>query len=386
MMRLAVLGASGFIGARIVERLHLCRRAEIRPVVRNPARLAGPARFALDGRVADGLDRAALAAAMAGCDAVVHAIAGDRRTILGTAEAAYCAAQDAGVRRMIYLSSASVHGQAPAPGTDERSPLRRRQPVAYNRHKIDAESLLERLRSSGSVELVILRPGIVYGPRSSWIGGLADELLSGKAYLVEGGAGICNALYVDNLVHAVELALRAPGIDREAFLLGDEETVTWRDFYRPIAEALGVSVDRIPSLRYAPRFDWKAWRRSALRLLPKPVGAAARAAYSAARSRWPDQEPSHGASRGGPVPSLERALLHRCRVKLPWDKARERLGYAPIVSFAEGCRRSVAWLDFADYPVVATAGPDHRRAFLDSAADEIAAQAVSASSAAIRRS
>jgi nucleoside-diphosphate-sugar epimerase len=279
-----------------------------------------------------------------------------------------------------------VHGQAPAPGTDERSPLRRRQPVAYNRHKIDAESLLCRLRSSGSVELVILRPGIVYGPRSSWIGGLADELLSGKAYLVEGGAGICNALYVDSLVHAVELALRAPGIDREAFLLGDEETVTWRDFYRPIAEALGESVDRIPSLHYAPRFDWKAWRRSALRLLPKPVGAAARAAYSAARSRWPDQEPSHGASRGGPVPSLERALLHRCRVKLPWDKARERLGYAPIVSFAEGCRRSVAWLEFADYPVVTTPGPVDRRAFLDPASDKIAAQAVSASSAAIRRS
>ena len=176
MMRLAVLGASGFIGARIVERLHLCRKAEVRPVVRNAARLAGPARFALDGRVADGFDRAALAAAMEGCEIAVHAIAGDRRTILRTAEAAYRAAQDAGVRRLIYLSSASVHGQAPAPGTDERSPLRRRQPIAYNRHNIDAESLLRRLRSSGSVELVILRPGIVHGPRSSWIGGLADEL------------------------------------------------------------------------------------------------------------------------------------------------------------------------------------------------------------------
>ena len=84
--------------------------------------------------------------------------------------------------------------------------------------------------------------------------------------------------------------------------------------------------------------------------------------------------------------ALERALLHRCRVKLPWDKARERLGYVPIVSFAEGCRRSVAWLEFADYPVVTTPGPDDRRAFLDPAADKIAAQAVSASSAAIRRS
>jgi hypothetical protein len=48
----------------------------------------------------------------------------------------------------------------------------------------------------------------------------------------------------------------------------------------------------------------------------------------------------------------ERALLHRCRYKLPWHKAETILGYAPEVSFAEGCRRSVAWLAFAGYPVV----------------------------------
>ena len=66
---------------------------------------------------------------------------------------------------MIYLSSASVHGQSPVPGTDETSPLQSRQPIPYNRSKIEAERRLSRARSSGAVELVILRPGIVYGPR-----------------------------------------------------------------------------------------------------------------------------------------------------------------------------------------------------------------------------
>jgi nucleoside-diphosphate-sugar epimerase len=224
-MQVAILGASGFIGGRLVERFHLTGQMKPRPVARTPARLAGAARFALEGRVADALDRRALADAIAGCDAAVHAIAGDRRTIIGSAEAAYRAAEDAGLRRMVYLSSASVHGQAPAPGTDERSALSRRQPIAYNRSKIDAEQRLQRLRASGKVELVILRPGIVYGPRSYWTGGLADELLSGEAYLVEGGAGICNALYVDNLVHAVELALTTARIDGEAFLVGEAETL-----------------------------------------------------------------------------------------------------------------------------------------------------------------
>ena len=226
-----------------------------------------------------------LAAALAGCEVVVHAIAGDHRTILATAEAAYRAAQDAGLKRMVYLSSASVHGQAPAPGTDEHTPLDRRQPVPYNRSKIEAEALLKHLRSSGSVELVILRPGIVYGPRSCWTGGLADEVLAGEAYLVDGGTGVCNALYVDNLIQAIDLALTAPEIDGEAFLLGEEETVTWRDLYRPIVEALGVEIDLIPSVAYGPERGWKTQARRAQQCLPEPARMAIRAAHHAVHSR-----------------------------------------------------------------------------------------------------
>lgn len=351
-MRVAILGASGFIGGRIVERLHLTGEAEPRPVVRTAARLAGPARFALDGRVADALDRRALAEAMAGCEAAVHAVAGDRRTILLSADAAYRAAEETGLKRLIYLSSASVHGQAPAPGTDERTALSRRQPVAYNRSKIDAEALLGRLRRSGAVELVILRPGIVYGPRSYWTGGLADELLSGDAYLVEGGTGICNALYVDNLVHAIQLALSMPGIDGEAFLLGEEETVTWRDLYRPVVEALGLSMEEVPSVPCPAPQRWKEQARRALRFLPDPARAALRAARRALHVRRSSAEaPWQHAARPSPLPTLEKALLHRCPTKLPWTKAHERLGYRPVVNFEEGCRRSIAWLEFAGYPV-----------------------------------
>ena len=267
-MRVAVLGASGFIGSRTVEKFHLSGRVEVRPVVRQTGRLAGVARFGLDGLVADGFDRSALAAALAGCDVVIHAIAGDHRTIIDTAQTTYRAASDAGVKRMIYLSSASVHGQSPAPGTDETTPLQSRQAISYNRSKIEAERRLNRARSSGAVELVILRPGIVYGPRSYRTGGLANEILAGEAYLVGGGEGICNALYVDNLVHAMELCLTAPELDREVFLLGETETVTWREFYRPIVAALGLGMEIIPSLAYRRDWQLKTAARRALGFLP----------------------------------------------------------------------------------------------------------------------
>lgn len=165
----AILGASGFVGTRAVEMLHLLGVRNVRPVARRASGLALTCRFNLDARVADGLDQVALTRAFEGCDAVVHAIAGDPATILGTLEPVYAAAQDAGVRRLVYLSTASVHGQTPEPGTDETSPLSDRQALPYNNAKVRAERRLRALRERGQVELVLLRPGIVFGPRSFWV-------------------------------------------------------------------------------------------------------------------------------------------------------------------------------------------------------------------------
>lgn len=333
--RVAILGANGFIGSRLVEMLHLESLAEVRPVVRRVSSLARSARFALEGRVADGFDAAALRKGFEGCDIVIHAIAGDRRTILGTLAPTYEAASAVGVRRLVYLSSASVHGQAPLPGTDESSPLSARQSIPYNNSKVRAERRLQRLRRGGDVEVVILRPGIVFGPRSSWTGGLADELLAGRAYLVDGGSGICNSIYVDNLVHAIHLAATVSGVDGHAFLVGDRETVTWADFYRPVVEALGMSLSDVPRVDF--RGGRATWRGRVAKLgsrLMRPVRRRIRPAPSE------------------PTATEERALLHRCQYKLPSQKAETMLGYQPSISFDEGCRRSVGWLAFAGYPVV----------------------------------
>ena len=63
MVRMAILGAGGFIGNRAVEMLHLGGRFEVIPVVRTAQSLALASRFELDSRVADGRDKAALGVA-----------------------------------------------------------------------------------------------------------------------------------------------------------------------------------------------------------------------------------------------------------------------------------------------------------------------------------
>jgi nucleoside-diphosphate-sugar epimerase len=352
---IAVLGAAGFIGNRTVEMLHLGGRHVVRPVVRRPQALALPSRFAVEGRVADARDEAALAAAFAGCSHVVHAIAGDPKTIVDTIAPVYRAATIAGVRRVVYLSSASVHGQSPATGTNEASPLSDRQPVAYNNAKVEAERRLEALRQGGVVEVVRLRPGIVHGPRSQWTGGFADELLAGDAYLVGGGRGICNAVYVDNLVQAIGLALEVPGADGKAFLVGDTECITWAELCRPLAEALQCDLEGtfvpVPTASGAARRRGRASApiRAAAALLPRRGRRALKAALAELRSE------RAAAPRPGAVVSEERVALHTCQVRLPTEKARRELGYRPTVNFEAACRHAVAWLAFAGYPVVGEA-------------------------------
>lgn len=370
MLNVAILGANGFIGSRAVEFLHLRGLASVRPVVRSVTGLARLSRFDLDCRIADAFDQAALCAAFAGCDVIIHSIAGDRATILDTLTPIYRAAEVAGVKRLIYLSTASVHGQAPQPGSDEESPLSDQQPIPYNNAKVRAERRLLRLRAQGTTEVVMMRPGIVYGPRSSWISNFASDLLAGYAYLVNEGQGICNSIYIDNLVHALYLSMTAPAIDGQAFLVGDRERITWLDFYRPIAEAMGVDLAQVARLSYTedtPPWSWreqlKAVRSSrparlVLSLLPSRMRRAGSAALHALFAPQPRPLPSPWAmlarqeEQGVPKATLEMALLHQCQYKLPYTKASTLLGYEPVLSFDQAARRSVAWLAFAGYPVI----------------------------------
>ena len=347
-MKVAVIGASGFVGRHVLRVLR-ASGDEARAVVRN--RSFAP--LDPDRRIADACNVDALREALAGYECVVHCVLGAAEVILGSLAPVYAAAQAVGVRRLVYMSTGSVHGQTPAPGTDETSPLHVHHAFAYNNAKVRAERKLRRLRKRGTVEVVMLRPTIVIGPDSRWVYDFASSLQNGTAYVVDGGRGVCNSIYVDNLAHAVRLALTAPGIDGEAFLVGDRETVTWRDLYRPIASALGYDLDAVPSVsppplrpgfreRYVQPIRTSELGQALLARVPAGIKNRMRRALRLRRGTPEGAAPELGgaASTRRPVVTDEMTALHRCQWRLPHDKAVRLLGYVPPISFAEGCRRS----------------------------------------------
>ena len=357
-LRLAVIGASGFVGLRTVELLSARDDCTVLPVVRSAASLAVLARQRLAWRIAGFLDVPALTQALQGCDVCVHAAIGDAAQIVRMAEVAYRACAAAGVRRLVWLSSASVHGQNCAVGTDETTPLHTQHPLVYNNAKVRAEARLRGLARDRRVEVVQLRPGVVFGPRSRWIADAAATLGSGDSAWLESGAGVCNSIYIDNLVEAIRLAATVPAAAGETFLVGDAETVTWAEFLVPIARHLGRDESAFRTIPAPAIVPERESRLAALTLTPayarigELVPARLKRLVKALAAAWPAPAPRRNGwtLRAGPAaPALtaELALLQQCRWKLPHTKAERLLGYRPPVPFAEGLRRSLAWLDFA---------------------------------------
>jgi nucleoside-diphosphate-sugar epimerase len=242
----------------------------------------------------------------------------------------------------------------------EGMPLHEKHSLPYNNAKVRAEKILRALRSRGTVELVTLRPSVVYGPRSRWITQVADQLLERSAYLVDGGMGICNCVYIDNLIQAVMLASESRLADKGAFFVSDSETITWKDYYGRLANALGCHMDEISEIS-APVFKLSMQDRfNRLKAMKAVMGASRfipmrfKQAVKAGVAAWDKPSLSSAWALSGSTkinPSEEVCLLQQSAYKLPNLKAEKILGYRPVFSFAEGMRRSIEWLRFEGYPV-----------------------------------
>ncbi len=357
-LKIALIGANGFIGLRTAEILSQRPDTALTPLVRSPSSLAVLARQPLDWRVTSFMDPAPLAAALKGNDVCIHAAIGDAAQIVRMAEVTHAACAAAGVRRLVWLSSASVHGQNCPPGTDESTPLHDRHPLIYNNAKVHAERALEKLGRDPRVEIIRIRPGVVFGPRSRWITDPAHDLQTGRAAWLGGGSGICNSIYVDNLVEALRLAAITPQIAGSAFIVGDAETVTWRDFLLPIATHLGFderAFADLPPPSFPPE---RASRLTALTLTPaygragQLVPDRLKRLVKGVLKALPNPPPPPNAwtlrtTHRPPALTHELSLIQQCAWKLPHALATQKLGYTPPVTFADGMRRSLAWLDFA---------------------------------------
>ncbi len=246
-----VTGANGFVGRAVVNRL-LRDGESVRGAVRR--RLADLPNGAADVLVGD-LDgstdwRSAVegAYAVVHCAARVHLLNDPEANPLAAFRLANCEgtvnlarqAASAGVRRFVFLSSIKVNGESTRAGL----PFRAEDPPApldpYGISKNEAEIALRRISSETGMEVVVIRPPLVYGP------GVKANFRSMLEWIHRGiplplGA-ITNRrsfVAIDNLIDLIATTLFHPNASGRTFLVSDGEDLSTTDLLRRVACALG---------------------------------------------------------------------------------------------------------------------------------------------------
>lgn len=245
MRTVAVTGANGFVGRTIVRQL-AAAGWRVRSLVRSAAS-SGPDLHAV-GDISGSTD---WAAAIAGCEAIVH-LAGlahvqgrdargiDERyravNVDGTLALARAAAA-AGIRRFVYLSSAKVNGEGreePYRIDDQPAPV-----DAYAQSKWMAEQGLAELAEGGGLEPAIIRPPLVYGP---WVRANFLRLIRmvdrGLPLPFGGVANRRSVVFVGNLGSMISKCLDGPPVAPVLFP-ADAAPLSTPDLLRAIAAALG---------------------------------------------------------------------------------------------------------------------------------------------------
>ena len=232
-----VLGASGFIGRRVVATLAATDWA--RPILGIHRRSVSDT-GTLEHRVLEATRAESVREALRDVGGVVNCVAGDSETIVSSARTlAAAAASITPPPRIVHLSTMSVYGSAVGE-IDESAPLRG-DLGPYSVAKGAAESAL-----SSYSDAVIFRPGCVFGPGSpQWTERIARLLLSGRlGELGAAGEGYCNLVHVDDVALAVRGALEPDRPSGRVFNLAVREPPTWNEAFAEYSRAL-----RAPALR-----------------------------------------------------------------------------------------------------------------------------------------
>lgn len=317
----AVTGASGGIGRALVRAL-VEHGAVVRGLTRTEAGAASLRELGADPVVGDLAgpdgDATALETLCRGAQVVFHLAAwmggaggrarADSVNVEGTRRVVR-AAEGAGARRVVIASSVAVYGPVRSGNVDEtREPWQVGDP--YGDSKIAAERAAH--DAATTVEVVILRPTMVYGPgTNSWTLTPVRALARGLPMVFGDGEALLDAVYVDDVARAFVAAGEADGVAGRAFNVTGA-TTTWNAFFGAYAAMLGTRLRRLP-------------------LGPVRFGANVAAAVTRALPGVPDVVP-------------EMIGVMTSTATFDGSAAREALGYGPEVDLASGMAHTAHWL------------------------------------------
>lgn len=253
-LKILVTGATGFVGAPLIRYLSAAQGHQVIGAVRLRSNVLGDAfsgaEFKVVGDIHGSLDWVPF---LVGVDAVVHLA--NRAHVMHESDANPLAlyrsvntegtlrlarqAAASGVKRFIFISSVKVNGESNLPG-ERFSPANENIPTdPYGLSKHEAERGLRELSFETGMEVVIIRPPLIYGP------GVKANFLKMMKWVEKGIplplGSIANQrslLGIDNLLDFIGVCLTHPKAAGQTFLISDDHDVSTTELLKEIASAM----------------------------------------------------------------------------------------------------------------------------------------------------
>lgn len=320
-----VTGASGFIGARLSEYL-VSEGADVKVLIRDETQVATFNRMKCRSIVGDVTQPESLGPAVKDCEYIFHCAGHKGRpsaeavrtvNVDGTVNL-LSAADQAGVKRMVHVSSVAVHGNTLPASVTEELPLQITG-NAYTVSKAEGEQAALNFGRTHAIEVVVVRPTLVYGPGSSdWVVQPLLQAQRNELVLINDGNGSANFIYIDDLLEGMILAAQVPAAAGEAFLLSGQQPVTWREYLGCLTTMCNKPLPpSMPLWQARIKMRSSSWL-SRLTRRPMRINAAF----------W-------------------NLMTQRSVVSI--EKARHILGFSPRMTLEEGMRHTEIWLKSCGY-------------------------------------
>jgi UDP-glucose 4-epimerase len=258
MSHVIVTGGNGFVGRALCRALSSNGHSVTGVVRHAPTCVPGVDEWVIAGPDFDGIERAWPRALRAECvvhlaarvhvmhDPSLDPLAAFRKTnVEGTLRVAK-AARENGIRRMVFVSSIKAVAES-----DPGRPLREDDPAspqdAYGRSKHEAEIALRKFADESGLDVVIVRPPLVYGPevRANFLA-LMRSVAKGIPLPLAGIEARRSLLYVENLADALVKCATVAEATRQCFHVADDEDATVAELVRAMAKHLNTTARLLP--------------------------------------------------------------------------------------------------------------------------------------------
>lgn len=316
-------GGSGFVGARLIERL-VAQGWQVRALARSDAAVRIVERLGAQAVRGSLDDPASLARAAQGCGVVIHVAAlfklwgepaeFERTNVQGTAHLLKAAA-GASVERFVQLGAAAVvmGDMAPMLRVNESLPLQERAWAPYSASKARSEALVLGANRPGVFETMVVRPPMIWGAGMPTLDHMVENVKAGQFRWVGNGSQGMSTAHVDNVCHALELAVRK-GRGGQAYFVSDEEDSTLKEVISSLLLTRGVEPPRasaplavVWTMASVMEWIWRAFSR-----------------------------------KGEPPITRQMLRLIGAPFTLDIGKAQRELGFRPVVTRQEGLKAMFA--------------------------------------------